>query len=143
VSAPSPADKPDPSESLEEVRREIERVRRSMAFAETGEAYAAAHAAVSVAFGEDIAGARKVVEDSSWVLERVFEGRLRGPKGRVLLVQLPRPTDTVVAPQQVYLLTRLEDQSTLDEVLDLSPLSRLETMWLLACCLDSGMIAVE
>jgi serine/threonine protein kinase len=143
VSAPRPPAEPDPAASLEEVRRELDRFRRSMAFAESGEAYSAAHAAVSVAYGKDIAEARELVEASSKVLESVFERKLRGPQGKVLLLQLPGPTDMVVAPQQVYLLTRLEDQSTLDEVLDLSPLSRLGTMWLLACCLDSGLIAIR
>lgn len=128
--------------SVEDVRRELERVRRSLAFAESTEAYLAAHAVMRAAFSRDRGKAREIVQASAKVLEAIFEQRLRGPRGRILLRQLPDLADAEIAPQQVYLLTRLEDSSTLDEVLDLSPLSRLETMWLLAGCLDNGLIGV-
>jgi serine/threonine protein kinase len=128
--------------ALEAVRRELDRVRRSMAFSESSEAYRAAHAAMRLAFAEGGASAKPLVRSSGEVLEAVFERRLRGPKGLILLKHVPGPNERVVTHNQVYLLTRLEDRSTLDDALDLSPLSRLETLWLLATSLDNGAIEV-
>jgi serine/threonine protein kinase len=138
-------DEPSPSEadgSLEAASLELERVRRSMAFSESGGAYEAASAAMRLAFTDGTAGVKQLVRGSAEVLEAVFERKVRGPKGLILLKHAPGPHDKVVTHNQVYLLTRLEDQSTLDDALDLSPLSRLETLWLLACSLDSGSIEI-
>jgi serine/threonine protein kinase len=129
-------------EPLGAVDRELERVRRSLAFSEPGEAYEAAHAAMSLAFTDGPAGAKQLVRGSAGLLESVFERRVRGSKGLILLKHVPGQNDEIITHNQVYLLTRLEERSTLDDALDLSPLSRLETLWLLACSLDSGAIEI-
>lgn len=131
-----------PEDTVEAVAQELDRVRRSMAFSEATEAYEAAHAVMRLAFTRETPRARELARCSAEVLETVFEHRLRGPRGLVLLRHLPGPTEEVVTHNQVYLLTRLEDRGTLDDALDLSPLSRLETLWLLACSLDSGSLEI-
>ncbi|MBN1612188.1 MAG: serine/threonine protein kinase [Polyangiaceae bacterium] len=133
---------PSEEDPLEAVHRELDRVRRSMAFSESSEAYEAADEAMRLAFTQGTASAKQLVRGSAEVLEAVFERRVRGPKGLILLRHVPGPRDEVVTHNQVYLLTRLEDRSTLDDALDLSPLSRLETLWLLACSLDTGAIEI-
>jgi serine/threonine protein kinase len=132
----------DEEEVVQGVRRELDRVRRSLAFSERDEAYEAAHAVMSLAFADGPARARQLVRGSAEVLEALFERRVRGSKGLIVLRHVPGPHDEVITHNQVYLLTRLEEQSTLDDALDLSPLSRLETLWLLACSLDTGAIEV-
>jgi hypothetical protein len=140
--APSTQRPAGPIATSDDVHRELDRVRRSVAFAESAEAYAAAHSAMELAFCGGTVEAKKLLEGSSEVMQAVFERKLRGPQGRVILKRMPSPEEAGIAPQQVYLLTRLEDQATLDEALDLSPLSRLQTLWLLARLLDQGAVEI-
>jgi hypothetical protein len=53
------------------------------------------------------------------------------------------PGDLRIRPQQAFLLSRLEGHSSVEELLDLSPLPRRETLRHLVSMLQKGVLGVE
>jgi serine/threonine protein kinase len=87
--------------------------------------------------------AKAQVESSRTLLSAIFEARL-GPLSRRMVV-LPPPSNKKlrVSPEQAFLLSRVDGGVTLDEAIDLSPLSRQKTLRLLVSMLRQGLIAAE
>lgn len=83
------------------------------------------------------------LEGSSVLLNAIFEARL-GPLSRRMVVLSPASNKKLrVSPEQAFLLSRLDGGITLDEAIDLSPLSRQKTLSLLVSMLRQGLIAAQ
>jgi hypothetical protein len=87
------------------------------------------------------------VDSSALLLTAIFEARL-GTLSQRLVVLAPTSTSTSnrkmrVSPEQAFLLSRVDGGVTLEETLDLSPLSRQKTLRLLVSMMRQGLIAAE
>jgi len=96
---------------------------------------------VADALASPEAGAR--LESSRTLLSAIFEARL-GSLSRRMVVLAPASNKKLrVSPEQAFLLSRVDGGVTLDEAIDLSPLSRQKTLRLLVSMLRQGLIAAE
>jgi hypothetical protein len=96
---------------------------------------------VADALGSPEASAR--LESSRTLLSAIFEARL-GPLSRRMVVLAPASNKKLrVSPEQAFLLSRVDGGVTLDEAIDLSPLSRQKTLRLLVSMLRQGLIAAQ
>jgi tRNA A-37 threonylcarbamoyl transferase component Bud32 len=83
------------------------------------------------------------LDTSRTLLSAIFEARL-GPLSRRMIVIAPTSHKKLrVSPEQAFLLSRVDGGATLDEAIDLSPLSRQKTLRLLVSMLRQGLIATE
>jgi serine/threonine protein kinase len=82
--------------------------------------------------------ARQALHRASVLLNRIFLTRLGAPERRLLVRHLPRH----VSPEQMTILSRLDSQTTVGELLDLSSLPRPQTLRLLVDLVDRGVLQV-
>ncbi len=83
------------------------------------------------------------LESARTLLSSIFEARI-GPLSRRMVVLAPASNKKLrVSPEQAFLLSRVDGGVTLDEAIDLSPLSRQKTLRLLVSMLRQGLIAAE
>jgi serine/threonine protein kinase len=74
----------------------------------------------------------------------VLQTRLGSLEGRLVVRRVPPgPSSLNISPEQAFLLSRLEGYGSVEEVLDLSPLPRRETLRQLVSMLQKGVLAIE
>jgi hypothetical protein len=61
---------------------------------------------------------------------------------RLNVVGVPSNMDSRVSPEQAFLLSRLDGGASVEEVLDLSPLSRRDTLRQLLALMRDGLVAI-
>ncbi len=94
--------------------------------------------ALADAIASPAAAAALEVEEA--LIEGVLEGRL-GPRGQPLLPVAASPgASAPLLPEEAFLLSRIDGLASAEELLDLSPLSRLRTLRLLVRMLRRGLI---
>lgn len=122
----------DRAVSLQELRSAIAEVRRAVAFGEQQRALTQARRAVHLARDCNERDARASLVEASGVLELVLLSPLGGIQRKVTL-RNPHPSAVGDwTPGHFFILSRLEQPVTLEELLDLSPLSRPETLCFVA-----------
>lgn len=136
-------DEDTPSVCLQELRAAIAEVRRAIAFGEQQRALTQARRAVHLARSCNERDARAALNEASGVLELVLLPPL-GSIERKLTLRETRPSAVGDwTPGHFFLLSRLEQPITLEELLDLSPLSRPETLCFIADLQARDIISIE
>jgi serine/threonine protein kinase len=137
----STAPKTDP---VEGVNGAIHQARQALAFDDIELAVSYAEAAIDTAAEAQQPAIDKLIEDASTLFSLIFERTLGGLKRHLAVLGTPK-TDSQdrLSPQQVFLLTRLDGATTVEEALDLSPLSRVLTLRLLVALMRQRLIEVR
>lgn len=128
------------NEGRELLMTELESTRRALAFGEQLNAYRHAQRCLAVADTLAADVSREALADALPLLETVLLAQLGGPRQRVRALGTPEVSDTRVTPEHVYLLSRLDGTPSIDEVLDLSPLARVDTLRCLLAFRDQGLL---
>jgi hypothetical protein len=82
------------------------------------------------------------VDAEEMLIDHIFETRIGSLSQRVAVIGVPSSADARVSPEQAFLLSRLDGGVSIEEVLDLSPLPRRDTLRLLLAMLRENLIAV-
>jgi serine/threonine-protein kinase len=127
---------------LEDIPHALERARQALGLGDLNLAVNYAESALRVAEGFDSTEARRLVDTEEMLVDHIFETRLGSLQHRVNLKDVPSNQDSRVSPEQAFLLSRVDGGVTVEEVLDLSPLSRRDTLRLLIEMLRDGLVTV-
>jgi serine/threonine-protein kinase len=146
ATAPPPASKappPDENSVSSELTRSIEQARLALGFEDLDLAVRYAESALNLAEQHNGAKVSDVLERARTLFELIYEQRL-GPRHRRISVRSAPSSSTPgrMSPTHVFLLSRI-DGITLEEALDISPVSRQETLRLLLQLLQQGIISVR
>ncbi len=85
---------------------------------------------------------KQQVEANTRVLERIFERVIGRLDAAIVLGEVPSGVSPL-SPHQAFLLSRVDGHMTVEEALDLSPLSRMQTLRHLADLLRSGYLRLD
>ena len=77
------------------------------------------------------------------MLETLFLRALGGKHKKVCLSGAPSGTRSSLNPTQMFLLSRIEGTTTIEELLDISPLSKVETLDILLSFNDQGLLNIQ
>ena len=128
--------------SLQDIPDALERARQALGLGDLNLAVSYAESALRVAEAFDNVDARHLVDAEEMLIDHIFETRIGSLTQRVTLVGVPSSADARVSPEQAFLLSRLDGGVTIEEVLDLSPMPRRDTLRLLLGMSRDGLIAV-
>jgi serine/threonine protein kinase len=128
--------------SASEVGRALERARTAHDAGELDTAASHVEFALATAEGLKSDTASAKLKRASALIDEILETRI-GALDRVLSTALlpSRRANFRVSPEQAFLLSRIDGRLNVEEVIDLSPLSRQRTLSLLVGLLREGLIS--
>jgi hypothetical protein len=106
-------------------------------------AVAKARAALKAAQGERSPEVQSLICIASDLLRPLLLRSLGGEEKMVALLHPPSSQDTSLSPDQMFLLSRIDGRTTIEELLDVSPLSAPETLGILLDFSDNGLMTVH
>ncbi|HEY3667689.1 MAG TPA: serine/threonine-protein kinase [Polyangiaceae bacterium] len=128
--------------SLQDIPVALERARQALGLGDLNLAVSYAESALRAAEAFDSVEARRLVDAEEMLIDHIFETRIGSLSQRLSVVGVPSSADARVSPEQAFLLSRVDGGGTIEEVLDLSPLARRDTLRLLLGMLRDGLIAI-
>ncbi len=129
--------------NLQDIPESLERARQALGLGDLNLAVAYAESAMRLAESFDNAEARLLVDAESMLIDHIFETRIGSLQQRLSVVSVPSNMDSRVSPEQAFLLSRLDGGASVEEVLDLSPLSRRDTLRQLLALMRDGLVAID
>jgi hypothetical protein len=129
------------SATLLDIPRALEQARQALGLGDLTLAVSYAESALRVAEGFDSPEAQLLIDTEEMLIDHIFETRLGSLEHRLSVKEVPSGPTARVSPEQAFLLSRLDGGVTVEEVLDLSPLPRRDTLRLLVEMLRDGLIA--
>lgn len=133
----------DSATSLADLQGAIAEVRRAVAFGEHQRALHHAKRGVHLARDCNAKEARALLVDASSVLELVLLPQIGGLQKKLTLSNARPSAQGDWTPGHFFLLSRLEQAITLEELLDLSPLTRPETLSFVSDLLEQGIVGAD
>lgn len=123
------------------VRGLIERTRQELGLDNLELAVNCAESALEIAHSVKQAEVSELIHQNASLFMRTFERRL-GKLSRRITVRPQTLTAQSLSPEQAYLLSRLEGGLSIEEAIDLSPLSREQTLGQLVGLIRTGYISL-
>lgn len=117
----------------------IDRTRQELGLDNVELAVSCAESALEIAHSVDREDVTALIKKNSDLFQRTFERRL-GHMTRTISVRPNSGANTSLSPEQAYLLSRLEGGLSIEEAIDLSPLSREQTLGQLVGLVRTGHI---
>ncbi len=127
---------------MKDIPEALERARQALAWGDLDLAVSYAESALRVADSFDNHEAQLLLESESMLIDHIFETRIGSLQQRVSVVGVPSNLDAKVSPEQAFLISRLDGGVTVEEVLDLSPMQRRDTLRLLLALLRDGLVGL-
>ena len=127
---------------LQDIPQALERARQALGLGDLNLAVSYAESALRAAEAFDSVEARYLVDAEEMLIDHIFETRIGPLSQRLTVIGVPSSADARVSSEQAFLLSRLDGGVTIEEVLDLSPLPRRDTLRLLLAMLRESRIAV-
>jgi serine/threonine protein kinase len=132
------------TEALVRLRAAMDEVRQAVTFGEEQRALAKARAVLQLAQFERSRDAKEMVANATELLRPILLRSLGGLDRKVTLTQPPssrgRPS---MSPEHVFLLSRIDGTTTIEELLDVSPLSTAETLGILIDFREQGYLGFD
>ena len=128
--------------TLQDIPAALDHARQALGLGDLNLAVAYAESALRVAEGFDNAEAQLLVDGEGMLIDHIFETRIGSLRQRLSVVGVPSSADARVSPEQAFLLSRLDGGATVEEVLDLSPMSRRDTLRLLLGMVRDNLIVL-
>ena len=116
------------------------RARQALGLGDLNLAVSYAESALRLAESFDTQEARLLVDAESMLIDHIFETRIGSLRQRLSIVGVPSNMGASVSPEQAFLLSRLDGGASVEEVLDLSPLSRRDTLRQLLALMRDGLV---
>jgi serine/threonine-protein kinase len=128
---------------ISELESVIADVRRAVAFGEQQRASGQARRAVHLARDCDERAARVCLSEATTLLEPLLLPQVGGVGRQVTLINARVSSQGDWTPAHFFLLSQLEHPTTVDELLDISPLTRPETLCFIADLSAQGIVQIE
>ena len=119
------------------------RVRQAVTFGEDFRALAKARTLMQLVQSSRSADAKKVLSRATDLLGPIFLRSLGGRDRKVSLVQPQSSSGKSMSPEHVFLLSRIDGTTTVEELLDVSPMSPAETLAILVDFHDQGYLGFD
>jgi hypothetical protein len=130
------------SANLQDIPESLERARQALGLGDLNLAVSYAESAIRLAESFDTSEARFLIDGESMLIDHILETRIGSLQQRLTVVIAPSNMGSRVSPEQAFLLSRLDGGASVEEVLDLSPLSRRDTLRQLLSLMRDGLVAV-
>ena len=129
--------------ALLKLRATLDEIRQAVAFGEEHRALSKARLAVQIAQDTRHGAAQDLLTNAAELLQPILLRSLGGRDRRVSLGRVESSTSNTMSPERVFLLSRVDGTTTIDELLDVSPLSTPETLGMLLDFRDQGFLGFE
>lgn len=120
----------------------IDRARQELGLDNLSVAVSCAESALEMSRSANSAEVNGLIERNATLLQRIFERSLARSGQRIVLSEHPF-SSVELSPEEAFLLSRLETGMTVEEAIDLSPLSRERTLGRLVSLVASGQIQLK
>ncbi len=134
---------PIPEPSHEDIQQKLADCRQAAAFGEQQRAVGMARTLLRMARRSADPRALALVRESSALLEPLFFSELGKLSTIVSFVKDADVKSTRITPEHAYLLSRVTEPVTIEEFLDISPLSRVETLAFLVELTADGVLSLS
>ncbi|MFZ5895771.1 MAG: protein kinase domain-containing protein [Myxococcota bacterium] len=136
---------PVPSPRATEVASILARAREAFGLGDNQLAASYVERALQMADSGPAASEKLALNAESSLIESVLLSRIGSQRGRLMVRRVSSsPHDAFeLRPEQAFLLSRLEGHASVEELLDLSPLPRYETLRHLLAMLKKGVLGIE
>ena len=121
----------------------LDEIRQAVTFGEDQRALAKARLAVQMAQAQRQPEAKELLSGASELLRPILLRSLGGSHRRVSLVRSDSRGVPSMSPEHVFLLSRVDGTTTIEELLDVSPLSTAETLGILLDFRDQGYLGID
>jgi len=121
----------------------LDDVKKALAFGDNGLALVKARAVLKLTQGENSQQAAALVADASDVILPILLDAMGGQDAVISLRQRPSSSSTSISPTHMFLASRIVGKTTIEELLDVSHLSKVETLGILLDFRDEGLLALD
>lgn len=131
------------SEALARLQTAMDEVRQAVTFGEDQRALSKARIVLQLAQAVRSREAKELLSSAADLLGPIFLRSLGGLHCKVSLSQPQSSRSSSLSPEHLFLLSRIDGTSTVEELLDVSPLSLPETLGILMDFRDEGCLGFE
>jgi hypothetical protein len=128
--------------NLQDIPAALERARQALGLGDLNLAVAYAESAIRLAESFDTSEALLLMDAEAMLIDHIFETRIGSLEQRLSVVGVASNIGSRVSPEQAFLLSRLDGGASVEEALDLSPLSRRDTLRQLLSLMRDGLVAI-
>jgi serine/threonine-protein kinase len=121
----------------------LDEIRQAVTFGEDQRAFAKARQAIQVARNVRQQESRDLLADAAELLRPILLRSLGGSQRRISILPGAVCDHSVMSPEHVFLLSRVDGTATIEELLDTSPLPAAETLGILLDFRDQGCLGIE
>ena len=126
-----------------ELRITLEEIRQAVAFGEEQRAISKARHAVQIARNARRQEPRELLSNAVDLLRPLLLRSLGGSQRRVSIESSNQVDSSRLSPEHLFLLSRVDGTTTIEELLDTSPLTAAETLGILLDFRDLGCLGIE
>jgi hypothetical protein len=132
------------AEALHRVRQALDEVRQAVTFGEDQRALSKARTVLQLVQAERSRETRQVLSNAAELLGPILLRSLGGLDRKMRLAQPQSARGPAsISPEHVFLLSRIDGTTTVEELLDVSPLSTAETLGILIDFREQGLLGFE
>jgi serine/threonine protein kinase len=118
-------------------------VKKAAALGDKSLALSRARAALKLIQGENSQEAANLIANANDIILPVLLEALGGQDVAISLRQRPSSSSTSISPTHMFLASRIVDETTIEEILDISHLSKAETLGILLDFRDEGLLSLD
>jgi eukaryotic-like serine/threonine-protein kinase len=132
------------AEALNRVRQALDEVRQAVTFGEDQRALSKARNVLQLVQAERSRETRQVLSNAAELLGPILLRSLGGLDRKMRLAEPQSArSQASISPEHVFLLSRIDGTTTVEELLDVSPLSTAETLGILIDFREQGLLGFE
>ncbi len=131
------------SQAMVQLRAAMDEVRQAVTFGEDQRAFAKARVVLQLAQADRSRETKELLTNSGELLSPILLRSLGGLSRKVSLWQPQSASSASMSPEHVFLLSRIDGTTTVEELLDVSPLSTAETLGILIDFRDEGYLEID
>lgn len=121
----------------------INAVRQAVTFGERQRATAQARRAMQLARRCRDGSASSVIQDATELLEPLLVDAIGSLSRRISLLRRPAESEGELSPELLYLLSRIDEGTTVEELIDMAPWPRIETLSLVIELSRQGLLQLH
>ncbi len=128
---------------VSKLRTTLDEIRQAVTFGEEQRALSKARQAVHLTRTTRQPELKDLLSNASDLLKPILLRSLGGHQKRISIVATSSLDTSIISPEHVFLLSRVDGTATVEELLDTSPLSAPETLGILLDFRDQGCLGIE
>jgi serine/threonine-protein kinase len=131
------------SDAMIQLQAAMDEVRQAVTFGEEQRALSKARVVLQLAQADRSRETKDLLVNSGELLSPILLRSLGGLSRKVSLWQPQSASSASMSPEHVFLLSRIDGTTTVEELLDVSPLSTAETLGILIDFRDEGYLEID